>query len=77
MVQNIVTNFVGNARLPKRAWQDHTHFFYLEKYYEKTDGYFSMIPFASSRLWYKIFLKILSSMISHLKGRGRTTPIFR
>ena len=68
-----------DVRLALRgAWQDHVHFlfiFYLENYYKKTDEHFSMIP-ASSRLWSKIFLKILSSMLDHPKGRGRATPIF-
>ena len=31
-----------------------TPIFYLENYYKKTDEYFSMIPFASCRLWSKI-----------------------
>ena len=60
------------------ASQDHAHFLFifdLENYYMKTDEYFSMIPFASSRLWSKILLKILSSMPDHPKRRGRITPI--
>ena len=75
MVRSIFENFSEYAGPPKRAWQDHTQF-YLQNYFKKTDEYFSMIPFASSRLWSKIFLKILSSMPDHPKGRGRATPIF-
>ena len=53
-----------------------TPIFYIENYYKKTEEDFSTIPFASSRLWSKIFLEILLSMVSHLKGRGSSTPIF-
>ena len=45
-------------------------------YNKKTDQYFFIIPFASSRLWSKILLKILSSMPEYTKGLGRATPIF-
>ena len=53
-----------------------THIYYWQNYYKKMHKYFSMIPFASSRLWSKIFLKFLSIMLDHLKGRGRATPNF-
>ena len=38
------------------AWQDHAHFLFRILLQEK-DEYFSMIPFASSRLWSKIFVE--------------------
>ena len=72
VVQNIFEKFVEHAGPPKRAWQNHAHFYVLQK----TDEYFSMITFASSKRWSKIFLRILSSMPDHPKGRGRATPIF-
>ena len=51
------------------AWQD-TPILYLENYYKKKDAYFSMIHLVSSRLWSKIFRKILSRMPDHPKRRA-------
>ena len=54
MVQIIVENFDEFAGLPKRAWQGHTHSLF-RKILQETVEDFCMIPFASSRLWSKIF----------------------
>ena len=77
MAQNIFENFVEHTiTLKNLKGRDRTTpIFYLENYYKKTDEYFSMIPFGSSRLSLKIFLKILSSMPDHPKGRGRTKSL--
>ena len=76
MVQNNFGNFVKPTGRPKTAWQGHGHFS-LQNYYRRTVEYFFMIPFASSWLWSKIILEILSSMPDCPKGRSKATPLFR
>ena len=44
-------------------------------YYKKTDEYVFKIPFATSRLWSKILLKILWNMPDYPQGRDRATHI--
>ena len=75
MIRRVCKCMVDVRSSSRGARQDHAHFFYLENYYKETDEYFFMIPFALSRLWSKVFLKILSSIPDHPKGRGRATPI--
>ena len=75
VVQNIFEIFIEHARPPLRSWQGHTNFLFRKLLLENGWIFFHN-SFASSRLWSKIFLKIFSSMVSHLKERGRTTPIF-
>ena len=70
--------YVRSASRGARAWQDHAHF-YLENNYMKTDEYFPMIPFASSRLWSK---KYLENFVEHAgppkrAWQGHTHFLFR
>ena len=52
-----VCKYMDDVRSASReAWQDHAHFLFRKlNYYKKTNEYYSMIPFASSRLWSKRF----------------------
>ena len=50
---NYFGNFVEHASRPKERGRA-THIFYLGNYYKKTNGYFSIIRFASSRLLHRV-----------------------